>query len=64
MTTTERNAMAQSLRGPVDLRNQDSGAGIWKQFIAERVGARDPNYCRVCTPKGLGYCQCEIASNE
>lgn len=43
MTTTERNALAQSLRGPVDMRNQDSGAGIWKAFIAERVGTRDPN---------------------
>ena len=25
---------------------------------------RDPNYCPVCTPKGLGYCRCDIACNE
>jgi len=23
-----------------------------------------PNWCPTCSPKGLGYCQCEIASNE
>jgi hypothetical protein len=23
-----------------------------------------PNYCSVCSPKGLGYCRCEIACNE
>lgn len=26
--------------------------------------AIDPNYCNKCTPKGYGYCRCEIASNE
>lgn len=25
---------------------------------------RDPNYCHLCTPKGLGYCRCEIACND
>lgn len=23
-----------------------------------------PNWCSTCTPKGRGYCGCEIASNE
>lgn len=23
-----------------------------------------PNWCPKCSPKNLGYCQCEIASNE
>ena len=23
-----------------------------------------PNWCSKCTPKGLGYCRCDIASNE
>jgi hypothetical protein len=25
---------------------------------------RDPNWCPICTPKGLGYCRCSVASNE
>lgn len=25
---------------------------------------RDPNYCPVCTPKNIGYCRCDPASNE
>lgn len=28
------------------------------------AGAVDPNYCRICTPKGYGCCRCEIACNE
>lgn len=24
----------------------------------------DPNFCRICTPKGRGSCRCDIASNE
>lgn len=31
---------------------------------ARTAGAVDPNYCRVCTPKGYGCCRCEIACNE
>ena len=23
-----------------------------------------PNWCHICSPKGLGYCRCEIACNE
>jgi len=23
-----------------------------------------PNWCNKCTPKGIGYCRCEIACNE
>jgi hypothetical protein len=23
-----------------------------------------PNWCPVCSPAGVGYCRCEIASNE
>lgn len=28
------------------------------------AGAVDPNYCRICTPKGYGCCRCDIACNE
>jgi len=30
----------------------------------ETTAPRDPNWCPICTPKGLGYCQCEISSCE
>jgi hypothetical protein len=23
-----------------------------------------PNWCRICSPQGLGYCRCEVACNE
>lgn len=23
-----------------------------------------PNWCSKCSPKGIGYCRCEVASNE
>lgn len=38
MSPQERTALAESLRGPVSMATQDSGAGIWREFIAERIG--------------------------
>lgn len=31
---------------------------------AEHPDKGTPNYCPICSPKNIGYCRCEVASNE
>ena len=41
---------------------RDLYAKLYSAADETPAAPRDPNYCHICTPKGLGYCQCEISS--
>ena len=61
----ERNALMETLlRELIDIEGPQPGHIMWARKVQTFLAPRDPNYCAVCTPKGLGYCACEIASND
>lgn len=53
-----------------DLSDDETDVGIVYracfplETFAKHPDYGTPNWCPVCSPKNLGYCRCEIASNE
>lgn len=41
-----------------------AAACFTKETPAEHPDKGTPNYCPICSPKNIGYCRCEVASNE